>query len=169
MVKDSNGTPLRGLTADRFRAFQGKDQCNILSVDSDPEPLTILLMFDWSGSSRSYLDKQTREDISDAIKKYVGLHLKGPNMAALSMFADRAAGAGEFTNDPQQFAKQMLVLMEKQPMGSTALWDAIEWADGKLRRFNQDRIIVLVSDGADNESRRTPDTIEKELVEDHIR
>lgn len=168
LVKDSNGIPVRGLTADQFHAFQGKDECSVVSVDSHPRPLAILFMFDWSGSSRSYLDNQTRDQISHAVLNFMTPRFKGSSLGALSLFAERAAG-GDFASEVGQFSQQVAVLTQKPPAGSTALWDAVDWGVGRLKQFQQERALVLVSDGEDNESHRNLDALEKEVVEEHVR
>jgi Ca-activated chloride channel homolog len=148
-VNDPRGGYVTGLTKDEFRVFEDGRQQKITEFGNIDTPVTVGLVVDNSGSMR----------------------LKRPHVVLAGLaFAKESNPRDEFFvvnfNDrvvrglPERIAftddlrKLRAALYYGEPMGRTALYDAIAYALKHLELSRQDkRTLIVVSDGGDNVSR----------------
>lgn len=151
-VTDLRGQPLIALDRSAFRVFEDEIERPITSFSITDAPISATLVFD---SSRSMKGR-----IADA-RAAVDQFLKTGQPAdefSLVRFSDTAELLTAFTRDTAEIARELSFV---EPHGWTALFDAVCLAAQRIRKaHNQRRVLVVFSDGADNNSRYS----ESELI-----
>jgi Ca-activated chloride channel family protein len=145
IVTDRKGRTITGLRPENFRLLEDGAPRNILSFDSEDAPVSLGIVFDLSGSMkrqvpaarsavRAMLDSAGTED-----------------EVFLMTFADRPELRVAFTKDFESLPNSLLF---DSAAGSTALIDAVYLALNEMRSArNPRKALLVVSDGADNNSR----------------
>ena len=149
-VQDSENRYVAGLTKQNFRVFEDGVEQRIAMVSAENSPLSVEIIVDQSGSMR---DKQALVDA--AITQFV----QSANPAdefVLFPFNDAVDMAGIFPNDPALILNR---LHQDRPRGGTSLRDAILKADEWNSARYPDRMMVVISDGADNSSSISPGSL----------
>jgi len=150
-VQDSHGANIKGLVAHNFKIYENGRLQPIKQFSSDERPVTVGIVVDASGSMRP---KQA--EVVAAALSFV--HASNPEDEIFVVnFNDRASlslpAATPFTNDPKQIE---LGLWDKKPEGKTALYDALALALKQIRKGKwEKKALLLISDGGDNNSKRT--------------
>ena len=159
-VTDPLGRPVLGLSSDAFHLSEdGIDQPLAHLVKQDA-PLSIGFVFDASKSMESKLDK-SREAISQLMR----FSTAGDEYFLVN-FNDSPRLLSGFTRDTQDIEN---ALLEIQPMGWTALLDAIHLSVNHMKRArNSRRVLVVLSDGGDNNSRYNEREIRELLRESNV-
>jgi len=144
-VTDDFGRPVRGLPQSAFRVFEDDVEQKVTSFSNTDAPISAGLVFDTSGSMRNRLG-QSRA----AVDQFFNGSIEGDEYF-LVRFADAPELVVPFTRSTDEVARQ---LSDLQAHGWTALIDAVYRSIGEMRRASNSRHVVLVlSDGADNNSR----------------
>jgi VWFA-related protein len=159
-VIDRRGMPVFDLTKDDFRVFEDgiPQQIRYFSREMRP-PLRIGLIVDTSNSARRSLQFQ-----KDAASEFVFNMLQGgssKHQIFLQTFDATSSIVQDFTNDPQTLNEKIHKL---KAGGGKALYDAIYFAcREKMMKAgppdNVRRVLVVISDGRDVQSRRTFDEV----------
>jgi len=147
-VVDHNHHPVTGLKAEDFALYDGDKQRPISAVTSTNVPACIGILVDESGSMRQKLSA-----ITSAVAEFVRSGNPG-NQVFLVLFSDNPYLDQDFTSDP---AKIEQALKRADARGGTAFYDSlIATADhlAENKACNK-RVVLAVSDGRDNESRKT--------------
>lgn len=146
-VTDSANRAITGLTRDAFRIFDGKTPQTLLQFAREDVPLSIGIVFDLSGSMRDKLP-QARA----AVDQF--LHDANPEDEFLLVeFTTRASITVPFTTNTAEIRDR---LRRAVPGGKTALIDAVHLAIDSMRGASHARrALLIISDGADNDSRST--------------
>ena len=141
-VLDPQNRPVRGLTRDRFRIFEGKREQTIVHFAEEDAPLSIAFVLDLSGS----MDGKLRVTRS-AMQTIVGNTELGDELALIT-FADRVRVAAPWTTTPEEIQSHVLF---DSAHGRTALIDAVENAVCYMKKASYARkAIVIFSDGGEN-------------------
>lgn len=123
-------------------------------------PVSIVLALDESGSMR-----RAAEGVKAAARSFVDA-LRQEDRLAVLRFSDKA----EVAHDLTQFRSDaMKAIDEYTSHGGTALWDAVHEANGRLRTVEGRRVVVVMTDGRDeNASGSGPGSVTEydELLED---
>jgi Ca-activated chloride channel homolog len=153
-VTDPEGRPVTGLGRDAFAVYENKSEREVASFEAGAAPLSVGIVFDMSDSV-SY-----SADVLDEARR------------ALLAFAQRGDGSSEYfvmgfnktsrlladwTRDASAVGAGLNALPSLQRKGSrrTALLDALYEGLKKLGGgSNPKRVLLVVSDGEDNDSRR---------------
>jgi VWFA-related protein len=113
-------------------------------------PLRVALLIDNSASITTRV-KFEKKAVSVFLKKI----LRPMDQALIASFDDQVHLLHDFTNDANALE---VALRRMQPQGSTSLYDAVVFAGNKLARTSDAkvsrRVIILISDGDDNHSRK---------------
>jgi VWFA-related protein len=145
VVTDPRGKPVVDLPRENFRLFEDDVERQISSFTTDDAPISAILIFD---SSRSM--KPRIADARAAVDQFLQRSLPGDEYA-LVRFSDRAEVLNSFTSDLEEISRQ---LASVEPRGWTALFDALCLGTHQVRKGrNQRKVMVVFSDGADNNSR----------------
>jgi VWFA-related protein len=115
----------------------------VQSIDSFHEvttPVSIVMALDESGSMREAADA-----VKSAARSFVNA-LRDTDRLAVIRFSDRA----ELVHDLTLFRSEAMKAVEDYvPRGGTALYDALHAGLARLRRVDGRRVIVLLTDGRD--------------------
>jgi Ca-activated chloride channel homolog len=150
-VRDRKGRLVTGLEARDFEVVDRGERRAISQFRTDRAPLSLAILFDVSGS----MDVAARMTAA----RFAAHHLlswleEGRDEAALFSFDSRLHEVAPFTVDTRALNG---ALGEVDPFGATSLHDAIsEAADLVAKRGNPRRAVVVLTDGIDTSSSRTP-------------
>ena len=152
-VCDPAGRPVVGLEKENFRLFDDRLQQAITQFSTDDQPVAVGLVFDTSSSMGAKLHR-SRAAAQEFFK------LANPEDEFLLVeFSDRPRLVVPLTSNPGPIENQLIFTKSK---GSTALIDAVFLAAQQLRKSKKEqKALLLVTDGGDNNSRYTA----KELID----
>jgi VWFA-related protein len=114
-------------------------------------PLHVALLVDTSASMEASLGA-----VQAAAVRFFEQVLEGGDRGAVVTFSDRPRLVTPFTADP---AALMLGLVGLTSENSTALHDSVVFALNYLQGIRGQRALLVLSDGADRQSRRTADDV----------
>lgn len=147
-VLDHNHHPVTGLKAEDFTLYAGDRQQPISAVTSANEPACIGILVDQSGSMRYRLSAMTA-GVAEFVRSG-----NPDNQVFLVLFNDYSYLDQDFTSDP---AKIEHALKRAEARGGTSFYDSlIATADhlAENKACNK-RVVLALTDGHDNESRKT--------------
>jgi Ca-activated chloride channel family protein len=156
-VTDPYNRLVTGLDPDNFRVFEDNVEQEILTFSSEDVPISIGVIFDFSGSMANKVDK-AREAALEFFKT-----ANPRDEFFLVSFNERAELTSAFTNSVEDLQSRMMLTA---PKGRTALLDAIYLGLSQMRgAHNAKRALLILSDGGDNHSRYNENDI-KRLVKE---
>ena len=156
-VTDPFNRLVTGLDPDNFRVFEDNVEQEIVSFSSEDVPISIGVIFDFSGSMANKVDK-AREAALEFFKT-----ANPQDEFFLVSFNERAELTSAFTNSVEDLQSRMMMTA---PKGRTALLDAIYLGLSQMRgAHNAKRALLILSDGGDNHSRYNENDI-KRLVKE---
>jgi Ca-activated chloride channel family protein len=156
-VTDPFNRLVTGLDPDNFRVFEDNIEQEIVSFSSEDVPISIGVIFDFSGSMANKVDK-AREAALEFFKT-----ANPQDEFFLVSFNERAELTSTFTNSVEDLQSRMMMTA---PKGRTALLDAIYLGLSQMRgAHNAKRALLILSDGGDNHSRYNENDI-KRLVKE---
>jgi len=151
---DGKGRPVTNLRRQDFRIFEeGRPQPISRFHGGDDLPARVLLLVDGSGSMNEELKMTSvrfaAERVLDALSE--------EDEVALAGFDSRYWGVVAFTRDRDAIRAG---LASVEPFGSTALHDALDKAARDIATHGAGRrAVVVISDGVDTSSERTPEEV----------
>jgi Ca-activated chloride channel homolog len=156
-VTDPYGRMVVGLDRDNFRVYEDKVEQEVLTFSSEDVPITIGVIFDFSGSMANKIGK-AREAALQFFKT-----ANPQDEFFLVGFNERAELTNAFTKNIEDLQSSMMLMA---PKGSTALLDAIYLGLSQMSGANNTkRALLIISDGGDNHSRYNEGEI-KRLVKE---
>jgi Ca-activated chloride channel homolog len=156
-VTDPYNRLVTGLEPDNFRVFEDNVEQEIVTFSSEDVPISIGVIFDFSGSMANKVDK-AREAALEFFKT-----ANPQDEFFLVSFNERAELTSTFTNSVEDLQSRMMLTA---PKGRTALLDAIYLGLSQMRgAHNAKRALLILSDGGDNHSRYNENDI-KRLVKE---
>jgi Ca-activated chloride channel homolog len=156
-VTDPYNRLVTGLEPDNFRVFEDGIEQEVVSFSSEDVPISIGVIFDFSGSMANKVDK-AREAALQFFKT-----ANPQDEFFLVSFNERAELTSAFTNSVEDLQSRMMLT---SPKGRTALLDAIYLGLSQMRgAHNAKRALLILSDGGDNHSRYNENDI-KRLVKE---
>jgi Ca-activated chloride channel homolog len=156
-VTDPYNRLVTGLEQDNFRVSEDGTEQEIVSFSSEDVPISIGVIFDFSGSMSNKVDK-AREAALQFFKT-----ANPQDEFFLVSFNERAELTSAFTNSVEDLQSRMMLTA---PKGRTALLDAIYLGLSQMRgAHNAKRALLILSDGGDNHSRYNENDI-KRLVKE---
>jgi len=160
-VTDATDRPVITLPRDRFRVLEDGVEQAITSFSREEGPVSMGILFDSSGSMKDRVDTSVA-----ALREFFPTSIPGDEFFVIQ-FSDQARVLAGFTPEPREiFSKLGLV----QPKGWTALLDAIALGTHEMRLAkNSRRVLLILSDGADNNSRFSESEIKTMVLESDLR
>jgi Ca-activated chloride channel family protein len=150
-VRTRKGTPVAGLGIENFQVFEDRVQQPIKHFSHEDIPVTVGLVIDNSGSMRP-----KRAEVIAAALAFAGSSNPQDQMFLVNFNEHVSFGLPPktpFTDKPDQLKAAMGTVISD---GQTALYDAVAIALEHMKRGNRDKkVLIVVSDGADNASVRT--------------
>jgi Ca-activated chloride channel family protein len=156
-VLDQSGRPVTGLNAAAFHVLEGGVEEKIVSFSQSDMPVSIILVVDTSRSMQNVIGRSA-EAVSSLLKTS-----NPEDQYSVVEFSDRPSLALGFTHDTSQVSD---CLMHAEARGTTALLDAVVFAGKVARRAaNARRVLIVISDGKDNHSLRSVNSVKRYLLE----
>lgn len=144
-VTDPLFRPVEGLSREHFEVLEDGVPQDIAQVSMDDSPVSVGLVLDSSGS----IGKQL-ETSRDYVRQFLRFS-NDQDEYFLIKFSDRPELASRFTSQPDDLIGKLFFARAE---GGTAFLDAVYLAMNQMRNArNGRRVILVVSDGADNCSR----------------
>ncbi len=161
-VYDKRGALVTDLGKEDFEVLEnGRPQpIRYFARDSDL-PLTVALLVDVSGSVKEFIDQE-----KGAALQFLEAVLRPTDQAVLLGFSSTIVQWQGFTSSPEYLRMALARLRavpfrglpQEGPMPSTLLYDAVyQTAQEKLKKIPGRKVMVVVSDGLDNGSRKHSD------------
>lgn len=144
-VVDSSGRLATNLPQDAFTIYDNGKPQPIALFANDPQPITMTVMLDTSGSMSPNVDLVRRATM--ALVSY----LKPDDQVRLGTFGGRITLSPAFTNNGDDLAR--FVWERMRPGGGTPLWDAVDIAMDTLMEKTGRRVVLVFTDGKDSQSR----------------
>lgn len=146
-VTDPFGAPVSGLPRDSFRLFEDGVEQELKYFTSEDAPVSLGVVFDASRSMQGKLD-----DSRAAIARFFTTAMPGDEFFGIE-FNDAPKMLCKFTPDTEEIQKTLVSI---QPKNWTALLDAVYMAIQHMKYAkNARKALLILSDGADNNSRYT--------------
>lgn len=159
-VTDPMGRMVTGLTKDHFRILEDKVEQEITQFGAEDTPLSMAIVFDASGSMGSKMSK-AREAVAQFFKT-----ANPDDEFFLVKFNNRPVLLTDFTQSLEEIQNQLTFTESK---GRTALLDAIYLALNKMKEAkNQQKALLIISDGGDNSSRYTEREVKRLVRESDV-
>jgi VWFA-related protein len=160
-VTDALNRPINVLSQDSFRVLEDGVEQKITSFAWEEAPVSLGFLFDTSGSMKNRIDASVA-----ALKQFFLTTMPGDEYF-LVQFSDQARILSGFTVEPGDIYRGLGFV---QPKGWTALLDAIALGSHHMRfAKNRRRVLLILSDGNDNNSRFSESEIRNMVVEGDFR
>ncbi len=159
-VFDNRGKLINTLTRDNFRLLDEGRERPIENFLLDQAPIHVVLLLDVSGSVQEEI-----KEIRQAAIRFASAFDREDRIAIIS-FADKVEVLQPWTNRQKRIRKSLKKL---KPGYRTALWDALMQTSSRmLERASGRKVIILLTDGLDNESYANYDDVIENLVSSDI-
>jgi VWFA-related protein len=142
-VTDAGGRLVPGLTVDDFEVLDNDKPQPLVLFDNTVQPISVIVMLDTSGSMTMSLDLLRR-----AAEQFL-IRLLPADRARVGAFNDKIQFSGRFTNNRDELIGDVKDL---DYGNGTRLWDAVGASLDELKGIDGRRIILVFTDGDDNES-----------------
>jgi VWFA-related protein len=142
VVRDLGGSYISDLTRDDFRIFENDVPQRIERFTATHKPLRVGVVLDTSGTMGK---GQRLEHAKKAALEFLDI-LQTGDEATVVTFSDFVHLSGSFSDDKEELARP---IRAAHAQGGTALYDAIWKTSRLLEGFSGRRVMVLLSDGAD--------------------
>ncbi len=158
-VLNEKGEFVPSLKVDNFRVFEDKIEQKVSVFTKEDIPVTMGLVIDNSGSM-----KEKRPQVNEAALSFVRTSNKQDEVFVVNFNDEYYLDLDEdFTSDPQELHE---ALEKIDTRGSTALYDAIIGSLDHLKKGHKDkRVLLVITDGDDDASRKSFDYTVKAAVE----
>jgi VWFA-related protein len=144
-VTDALDRNVMNLTPENFRIFEGETEQRIAAFSMNDAPISAGIVFDTSGSMKHRI-----QDSRAAVQQFLATALPEDEFS-LVQFSDSANLLAPFTRQPAEILRHLELLGAR---GWTALYDAVLLSLHQVRRAaNPRRVLLILSDGEDNNSR----------------
>jgi VWFA-related protein len=155
-VLDDKNQAILGLGREDFQLFDESEDRPIENCVLDEMPVNVLFLLDSSGSLKEEL-----QEIRYAAQRFAQTFGKEDRLAVIS-FSDQIELLQDWTNNQKQLRKSLGRLKRGY---RTALYDAlVTTASEKLKKVNGKRVIILLTDGLDNESTSSYASVMNEII-----
>lgn len=162
-VKDSKGGYVSGLSKDDFHVYENGRAQKLTVFSSGDEPVTVGLVIDESGSMRPKHDLVITAGLS-----FIGASNPNDQMFVVNFNDTVRSGLPADIPFSDDLTVLHAALSRNKPEGQTALYDAVAFALQHLELGQRaKKMLVVVSDGGDNRSRRTLPELMKLIQESH--
>jgi Ca-activated chloride channel family protein len=160
-VTDARGLHVTGLDRKDFTISDNKVPQQISFFSDDDLPASVAVVFDVSGSMSGKRIATAKEALAEFIK---ASHPKDEYF--LIDFSSQARLLVDRTPDAEVILRKLTFV---EPRGQTALYDATHLALNEVARGTRaKRVVLIISDGQDNNSRHTLDEVRRQLRESDV-
>jgi Ca-activated chloride channel homolog len=161
-VTDTYGRFVSGLSKKAFSVFDDKEAEDITFFSDDDAPLSIGIVFDLTGSMSG--NKVTRA--KNALSHFFETSLDKDEYFLITLQSGRAFLTLDHTRDSKTILESLTFVQTK---GNTAFYDGVYLAAERVQRgAYPKRVVLVISDGQDNNSRYTFNDLRKMLKESDV-
>ena len=170
-VLDRNGSAVRTLTKDNFRAKVNGHPAAVVETDYSLAPRRIVLLLDISGSMAGGTEKNKKWQIAREALEDLIAETPADVKVALLTFSSQVHDVFDFSQSRSSIA----AWLKEEPRrraeikGRTALYDAVLAATKLLEPTRSGDAIYIITDGGDNSSQISETGIRKLLLQSRIR
>ena len=158
-VTDKYGRYISGLSKDQITILDEKTPQEIIAVEQQDEPVSLVILFDVSLSVAADGISAAREEFF----RFIEAGNKSSDYAIIA-FGKQASTLTEVTRDRDSLVAGINKVATLKRARGTAFYDAFSLAFAKLQTAQEKkRIILLISDGKDNESKSRMDDLREKL------
>jgi VWFA-related protein len=150
MVSDREGRFVPDLEQEEFTVFDNGKPQEITLFDNSPQPLTVVVMLDFSISTTLVLER-----LKQAAEAFV-LRLLPVDTAQVGAFSSKIQLNGTFTNDRDELIGS---LRDLQFGNQTRMYDAIDESVRLLEPLEGRRAVLLMTDGEDFGRKLSPKAV----------
>lgn len=162
IISDREGRRIPGIKKEEFSIFKGGKEQNIVSFDTEREPVSVALLLDTSGSTQEVLKK-----IKDGAKDFIDL-LNPGDQCLIATFDSKINFLISFTSNPQNLKDSLDKIKTAEGEG-TILYNVINQITAtSFNRVKGRKAIVVLSDGKDYGSNVTKDDLLSQLNESDV-
>ena len=141
-VRDGEGRLVPDLGREAFQVFDNGRPVEITTFSNDPQPITVAVMLDMSGSmERRFM--RVRESTLEFISA-----LRPEDRATIGTFGYEISISPMITGDKEVLKR--VVHEEVWPGGGTPLWNAMDVAMSAIAGEQGRRVVLVLTDGADS-------------------
>jgi Ca-activated chloride channel family protein len=159
-VTDPLGRPVAGLPRNAFKVLEDDVEQRVSYFANEAAPVSLGILFDASASMEKKIDKSR-----DAVARLFESSMPGDEYFLVE-FNDAPHLLAPFTTDVVALQDRLAFI---QPKGWTALIDAIYLAVARMKEARNGRkALLILSDGADNNSRFTETEVKSMLRESDV-
>jgi VWFA-related protein len=159
-VTDASGAIVTDLDARHFTIEDNGRRRPITVFTRDERPITIAVLLDRSPSLFA-ASVRTQEAVADFVRR-----LRPADRATLGFFSHVVTLRPELTNDADALIRR---LADPAPFpAGTALWDAIDAGRAAVSAEADRRVVLVVTDGADNCSASEIDAVRRQIELDGV-
>jgi VWFA-related protein len=159
-VTDELNRPVNDLSRERFRILEDGVEQKITSFLWEDGPVSLGLLFDSSGSMKNRIDAAV-----SALKHVLQTTIPGDELF-LVQFSDDVRLLSGFTTEADAIERRLGFV---QASGWTSLLDAVALGTNQLKAAkNQRKVLLILSDGNDNNSRFTESEIRNRVMESDV-
>ena len=160
-VTDAMDRPITTLPKDSFRLLEDGVEQQITSFSQEEAPVSLGLLFDSSGSMKNRIASSV-----EALRLLFQRTISGDEFFVVQ-FSDQPRLLGGFTREPEEIHRRLGFVQAK---GWTALLDAMALGAQQMRSAaNRHKVLLVLSDGSDNNSRFSESEIRSLVVESDLR
>lgn len=142
-VTNKQGELLTDLKREEFRVLENGGEQKIIDFYLEDRPITMAILIDTSGSMQGKMD-----EVHDAAGDFVST-LRAEDRALIIDFDDKVFLIQDLTSDHEALRGS---IRSTEPLGATAIFDALHASYRKIGKIEGRKAIVLLSDGDDTAS-----------------
>jgi len=161
-VTDVYGRFVSGLKQSAFSVFDDKDQENITFFSDADAPVSVGIVFDLTGS----MSGEKVQRAKDALSHFMQTSDDRDEYFLITLQNGRAYLTMDRTRDSKALLEKLTFVQAK---GNTAFYDGVYLATNRVQRGTYPkRVVLVISDGQDNNSRYTFNNLRKALKESDV-
>jgi len=140
---DEDGNLITDLTREEFEVSEGDTQQKVLDFYREDRPITMGILLDTSGSMQEKI-----KEVHRAAGAFVET-LREEDRSLVIDFDDKVFLIQDLTSDHAALKE---AIESTEPLGATALYDALHAAYRKIGQIDGRKVVILLSDGEDTAS-----------------
>jgi Ca-activated chloride channel homolog len=161
-VTDAYGRFVSGLTQKAFSIFDGNNQQNITFFSDEDAPVSVGIVFDLTGS----MSGEKVQRAKTALSHFMETSHDKDEYFLITLQSGRAFLTMDKTRDSKSVLEKLTFVQTK---GNTAFYDGVYLAAERVQRgIYPKRVVLVISDGQDNNSRYTFNELRKALKESDV-
>jgi VWFA-related protein len=140
---DNDGNLITDLSREDFEVYEDDERQNLIDFYREDRPITMAILIDTSGSMQEKI-----KEVHRAAGSFVDT-LREEDRSLIIDFDDKVFLIQDLTSD---HAALKTAIESTEPLGATAVYDALHAAYRKIGEIEGRKVVILLSDGEDTAS-----------------